>query len=148
MFMNISVNLGEIDDWENVWFRALLQKHNGRQNVRLWGEFCVIYSHAQNMIWQTGYLMISDDWQTGYLMIWYDKQDIWERTPGPESEGLAISPTQSEMRFRQYLIRWPALRPVACQEYKEQTFLFQQVLSGRGLVFLLNPIYKDIREFV
>merc|ERR1719458_1651246 len=33
-----------------------------------------------------------------------DYEDIWERTPGPESEGLAISPTQSEMRFRQYLI--------------------------------------------
>ena len=38
-------------------------------------------------------------------MRYYGHQDIWERTPGPENEGLAISPTQSEMRFRQYLIR-------------------------------------------
>jgi len=51
--------------------------------------------------------------RTGSSMVYFksttedkmsDYEDIWERTPGPETEGLAISPTQSEMRFRQYLI--------------------------------------------
>ena len=49
------------------------------------------------------------------------------------------SPTQSEMRLRQYLIRWPApgqQQPVS--EYKEQTFLFQQLLS---MVLLLKHIF-------